>query len=99
MKRHIVLLTLFITVSNLFLSKGNTIRFKQNADGLSNSSVTYIFQDSKERMWFGTYDGVNCWDGKTMERFHKHKPPHHPKHCRRQVGADMDQYRPGSKQA
>ena len=46
MKRHIVLLTLFITVSNLFLSKGNTIRFKQNADGLSNSSVTYIFQDT-----------------------------------------------------
>ncbi len=20
-------------------------------------------------MWFGTYDGVNCWDGKTMEVF------------------------------
>lgn len=66
MKRHIVLLTLFITVSNLFLSKGNTIRFKQNADGLSNSSVTYIFQDSKERMWFGTYDGLNMYNGQNF---------------------------------
>lgn len=37
--------------------------------GLSNSSVLCLFQDSEGLMWFGTYDGVNCWDGKTMEVF------------------------------
>ena len=35
--------------------------------GLSNSAVLCLFQDDEGLMWFGTYDGVNCWDGKTME--------------------------------
>ena len=37
--------------------------------GLSNSAVLSLFQDNVGLMWFGTYDGVNCWDGKTMEVF------------------------------
>lgn len=37
--------------------------------GLSNSAVLSLFQDNEGLMWFGTYDGVNCWDGKTMEVF------------------------------
>lgn len=35
--------------------------------GLSNSAVLCMFQDNVGLMWFGTYDGVNCWDGKSME--------------------------------
>lgn len=35
--------------------------------GLSNSAVLCLFQDNMGLMWFGTYDGVNCWDGKSME--------------------------------
>lgn len=35
--------------------------------GLSNSAVLCLFQDNEGLMWFGTYDGVNCWDGKNME--------------------------------
>lgn len=35
--------------------------------GLSNSAVLCLFQDNTGLMWFGTYDGVNCYDGKTME--------------------------------
>src|SRR3954451_3315458 len=31
--------------------------------GLSNNSVTCIFQDHKGFMWFGTYDGLNRYDG------------------------------------
>lgn len=37
--------------------------------GLSHSAVLCLFQDNDGLMWFGTYDGINCWDGKTMEVF------------------------------
>lgn len=37
--------------------------------GLSNSAVLSLFQDNEGLMWFGTYDGVNCFDGKGMEVF------------------------------
>ena len=34
---------------------------------LSHSSVICIYKDSDELMWFGTYDGLNCFDGQGME--------------------------------
>lgn len=37
--------------------------------GLSNSAVLTIFQDHDGLMWFGTYDGLNCYDSKEMEVF------------------------------
>lgn len=37
--------------------------------GLSNSAVLCLFQDNEGLMWFGTYDGVNCYDGQSMEVF------------------------------
>lgn len=37
--------------------------------GLSNSAVLCLFQDNTGLMWFGTYDGVNCYDGKTWKFF------------------------------
>lgn len=38
-----------------------------NDQGLSNSAVTSIFLDSKQYMWFGTWDGLNKYDGKEIE--------------------------------
>ena len=34
---------------------------------LSHSSVLCIFKDRDEMMWFGTYDGLNCFDGCEMD--------------------------------
>ena len=35
-------------------------------DGLSNPSVLAIYQDTLGRMWFGTNEGVNIYDGKQI---------------------------------
>jgi signal transduction histidine kinase/ligand-binding sensor domain-containing protein/DNA-binding response OmpR family regulator len=40
-----------------------------NDVGLSNSAVTSIFTDSREYMWFGTWDGLNRYDGKQIKDF------------------------------
>ena len=39
------------------------------AEGMSQGFVTSIIQDSRGYMWFGTYDGLNRFDGYTVRRF------------------------------
>ena len=38
-------------------------------DGLSNLSVLAIFQDTLGRMWFGTNEGVNVYDGERLSTY------------------------------
>ncbi|MFT3753133.1 MAG: two-component regulator propeller domain-containing protein [Paludibacter sp.] len=38
-------------------------------DGLSENNVMSMFQDKKGFMWFGTYDGLNKYDGYTFRNF------------------------------
>jgi signal transduction histidine kinase/ligand-binding sensor domain-containing protein/DNA-binding NarL/FixJ family response regulator len=38
-------------------------------EGLSNNSVRYMFQDHYGYMWFGTYDGLNRYDGSVVKVF------------------------------
>ncbi len=40
-----------------------------NNDGLSNSSINDLFQDSDGRMWIATWDGLNSYNGKQVETF------------------------------
>ena len=68
----IKLIALFIMMRSLAAIADNDTYFFSKVDyqqGLSNSAVLCLFQDNVGLMWFGTYDGVNCWDGKTMEVF------------------------------
>src|SRR6478609_5969920 len=58
------LFLLFLVPSVAFAQKP---QFKFNhietTEGLSESNVLCIFQDSKGFMWFGTEDGLNKYDG------------------------------------
>ncbi|MDO5979098.1 hybrid sensor histidine kinase/response regulator transcription factor [Flavivirga spongiicola] len=40
-----------------------------NTNGLSNSSVNSIFQDSENLLWIGTWDGLNRYDGSNFKIF------------------------------
>ena len=45
------------------------IRPLTNSNGLSNSSVNAIFQDSDHVLWIGTWDGLNRYDGHAIQIF------------------------------
>src|SRR5882757_4721207 len=46
-----------------------TITYLGIENGLSNNAVNCIFQDHKGFMWFGTYDGLNRYDGTGFKIF------------------------------
>ena len=58
-------------VSNITLLSGQMLEFSHYrvSDGLSQSEILCIFQDSEGYMWFGTQNGLNKFDGYSFERF------------------------------
>lgn len=69
MKKSLILY-LFLTLS---LTLQGNVYFKHlgKADGLPQISVMTICQDELGRMWFGTLEGLACYDGNSMT---VHKP-------------------------
>ncbi|WP_273157713.1 two-component regulator propeller domain-containing protein [Bacteroides fluxus] len=65
MKKQILLLLLFLLVTTNSIYSYN-LRQISNRDGLSNSSVTCLFQDSERFLWIGTYDGLNMYDSRNI---------------------------------
>lgn len=63
-KRKILLYVLLFVSITL---RGN-VYFKHlgKTDGLSQISVISICQDELGRMWFGTLEGLSCYDGNSM---------------------------------
>lgn len=70
-RRLIAFLVLSLLCLPLLLGQDEYVRFKRLTidDGLSLSSVYNIYQDSKGFMWFGTEDGLNKYDGRTITVF------------------------------
>ena len=67
MKTHLILFLITLAASlTVRADKGNETYFFRTVNyqqGLSNGAVLSIFQDNEGLMWFGTYDGANCYDG------------------------------------
>jgi len=65
----------FTLISTSVYSQQTSIKFDHISleKGLSQSSVLTILQDKKGFMWFGTFDGLNKYDGYTMKVF-QHNP-------------------------
>jgi PAS domain S-box-containing protein len=62
---RIVLLLLIQATAIITFSQQPAMRFEhfETEQGLSQSNVTCILQDSRGLMWFGTRDGLNKYDG------------------------------------
>lgn len=70
------LLTLLLLVCSLAADAGNTVipdmKFRRldTRDGLSNSQLNCLFQDSKGYVWIGTSYGLNRYDGYRFRTFY-----------------------------
>ncbi|MFC5683054.1 hybrid sensor histidine kinase/response regulator transcription factor [Flavobacterium sp. MAHUQ-51] len=67
--RYLTLLYTLLFSSIVGFAQEYSIRFLDVTDGISNNSITTIYQDNDGYMWFGTYDGLNRYDGYTFKTF------------------------------
>lgn len=67
----LIVLTYLLAVFSLNASTGSKwIPMNlSNEDGLSNSAITCIYQDSEGLIWFGSWDGLNRYDGINIRVF------------------------------
>ena len=55
--------------SQSLLCFGSHIKTISSSDGLSNNAIYALHQDRYGHIWIGTGDGVNIWNGRTLENF------------------------------
>lgn len=67
--KAIVLILLIVLSKTTYAQSNYELLHLGVEHGLSNNSVKSIFQDSNGFMWFGTYDGLNKFDGHLVKVF------------------------------
>lgn len=60
-----IIILLCLQVSSVFCN--TNFKHLGKAEGLSQVSVLSICQDELGRMWFGTLEGLNCYDGQHVK--------------------------------
>src|SRR5688500_9920690 len=64
------LLAFFLLIARISYGSDNyPVEYLGIERGLSNNAVTCIYQDQQGFMWFGTYDGLNRYDGYNFQVF------------------------------
>ena len=63
------LFALFFLVAWLPVFGQYTLQQLDNSSGLSNSCINAIYHDSDNLVWFGTWDGLNFYDGSNIHVF------------------------------
>lgn len=68
---HLRLVLIVVGLLSTLKTFSATLNFRHYSvdDGLANSTVYYIFQDSKDFIWIATESGVNRFDGNKFELF------------------------------
>lgn len=66
LKRTLAILCILLSYT---VTYGYNLRQISNADGLSNSAILSLYQDRGGKLWFGTYDGLNMYDGISVTPF------------------------------
>ncbi len=62
------IVTLFFTLAPILVLSAGTYKTSKitGVDGLSNSAISSITKDSHDRLWIGTWDGLNIYDGHSI---------------------------------
>jgi ligand-binding sensor domain-containing protein len=63
----LITILFYLCLSGIVSAQDYPVTFLDISNGLSNNSVTTIYQDNDGYMWFGTYDGLNRYDGYTFK--------------------------------
>jgi len=69
MRKSLLAILIIICVLNTKASGSLPFVKYQVENGLSHNTVWCVLQDSYDFMWFGTSDGLNCFDGKNFRIF------------------------------
>lgn len=72
LQAHLACCILLLQLINSPTLWSQTVSFEKVGlkEGLSQVSVLSIHKDHLNRMWFGTRNGLNCWDGETMKSYY-----------------------------
>jgi len=88
------LLLLLISITNIHAQPLCRIQHYSVNDGLSQSFVQRMVQSDDGLLWFGTWDGLNCYDGYSFTTYNMVSPGGTALSTNRltdiQIGADGD---------
>ena len=63
------LLAAALLIGQNLLCEGAHIKTITSSDGLTNNAIYSLHQDKYGHVWIGTGDGINIWDGNSLEVF------------------------------